>query len=171
MKSDEKHLFYLNELSDYKVKSDDPDVRGWKIQDRENRTIGKVDNLLVNKQTEKVVYLDIEVDTSIIEANHKPYSHSAKEGVHEFINKDGENHLIVPIGMVRLDEDEKLVRTDKIDHQTFAETKRVKKGGIIERNYELAVLESYNRDETEVYPENEGLYERKEYDSSNYRNS
>ena len=53
MEKDKKHLFYLNELSDYKVKSDNPDVRGWEIHDRDGRTIGKVDNLLVNKQTEK----------------------------------------------------------------------------------------------------------------------
>lgn len=169
MKNNEKHLYYLNELSDYKVKSNDPDVRGWKIQDKDSRTIGKVDNLLVNKQTEKVVYLDIEVDKSIIEANHKPYSHSAKEGVHEFINKEGENHLIVPIGMVNLDHDNKLIHTNDIDHKTFAETKRMKKGGTIDREYEIVVLDSYNRDERNTYAEDENLYERKEYDSSNYR--
>ncbi len=57
-----KHLFYLNELSDYKVASDDPDVRGWKVKDSDNRVIGKVDNLLVNKNTERVVYLDVVLD-------------------------------------------------------------------------------------------------------------
>ena len=140
-----KHLYYLNELSDYKVESHDPDVRGWKVKDAENRVIGKVDNLLVNKERKKVVYLDVEVDTSIIEANHDPYGKSASEGVHEFINKEGENHLIVPVGLVDIDKDDKAVRCDKIDHRTFAETKRMEKGYDVDREYEVAVLESYNR--------------------------
>lgn len=171
MEKNKKHLYYLDELSDYKVKSDDPDVRGWKIRDKEGKTIGKVDNLLVNKETEKVVYLDVEVDHSLIEADHKPYSSSAKDGVHEFLNKEGENHLIVPIGLVSLNRDKEIVHTDKIDYRTFAETKRMKKGGTIDRKYEIMVLDSYNRDEKASYAEDESLYERPEYDSGNYRNS
>lgn len=142
----DKHLFYLNELSDYKVSSDDPDVRGWKVKDVDSRVIGKVDNLLVNKQTERVVYLDVEVDKSIIEADHDPYRASASEGVHEFINKDGENHIIIPVGLVNLDHDDKFVYTDKVNHRTFAETKRMEKGSNVNREYEVVVLESYDRD-------------------------
>ena len=142
----DKHLFYLNELSDYKVASDDPDVRGWDVRDSEDRVVGKVDNLLVNKDTEKVVYLDVEVDKSIIDKNHKPYGKPAKGDVHEFINKDGENHLIIPIGHAKLNEDKKFVYTDRINHRTFAETKRKEKGAPVDRDYEVVVLESYNRD-------------------------
>lgn len=142
----DKHLFYLNELSDYKVSSDDPDVRGWEVKDVDNRVVGKVDNLLVNKQTERVVYLDVEVDESIIEADHDPYGSSAKEGVHEFINKDGQNHLIIPVGLVNLNHDDEYVYTDKVNHKTFAETKRMEKGSNVNREYEVVVLESYDRD-------------------------
>ncbi len=141
----DKHLFYLNELSDYKVASNDPDVRGWKVKDVDNRVIGKVDNFLVNKNTERVVYLDVEVDRSILEANHEPYQSSASEGVHEFVNKKGEEHLIIPIGLVKLNEDDKFIYTDKVNHRTFAETKRKKKGANIDREYEEVVLASYNR--------------------------
>lgn len=145
MADDKKNLYYLEELSDYKVESDDPDVRGWKVKDAEGRDIGKVDNLLVNKEKEKVVYLDVEVDQSILAADHKPYANSAKGEVHEFINKDGEDHLIIPTGLAGINADEKFVYTDRINHRTFAETKRIEKGAAIDRDYELLVLESYNR--------------------------
>jgi sporulation protein YlmC with PRC-barrel domain len=167
----DKSLYYLDELSDYKVKSDDPDVRGWELVDKDRRRVGKVDNLLVNKKTEKVVYLDVEVDSSIIEANHKPYSGSASKGVHEYLNKDGENHVIIPIGLVRLDGDNKTVMTNEITHQTFAETKRKERGELVERDYEIVVLESYNRDDNANYPEDDTLYDRKEYDTTNFRTS
>lgn len=145
-KEHRKHLYYLNELSDFKVDSDDPDVRGWPVKDVDNRVVGKVDNLLVSKEKKRVVYLDVEVDKSIIEANHDPYGSSASADVHEFINKDGENHLILPIGLARLNLDDKFVYTDKIDHKTFAETKRMEKGYDVDRDYEVVVLDSYNRD-------------------------
>lgn len=165
MKDKERNLYYLNELSDYKVASDDPDVRGWKVKDLNKRTVGKVDNLLVNPSTERVVYLDVEVDPSVIEVNHKPYSHSAQSGGHEFLNEDGENHLIIPIGLATLDEENKTVKTNSVDYQTFAESKRFKKGDIIERDYELMVLRNYNRDQIN-YPDDDSLYERKEFSSN-----
>ena len=146
-KENRKHLYYLHELSDYKVDSDDPDVRGWPVKDVDNKVVGKVDNLLVSKSKKRVVYLDVEVDKSIIDANHDPYGKPASGDVHEFINKEGENHLILPVGLARLNVDDKFVYTDKIDHRTFAETKRYEKGYDIDREYEVVVLESYNRDQ------------------------
>lgn len=159
----DKHLFYLNELSDYKVSSDDPDVRGWKVKDVDNRVIGKVDNLLVNKNTERVVYLDVEVDKSIIEAKHDPYRSPVNdgEGVHEFINKDGEEHLIIPIGLVKLNKNDKFVYTDKVNHKTFAQTKRMKKGSKVNREYEKAVLASYDRDTNSSSDRNKNLGDKK----------
>ena len=162
MDKHDKNLYYLHELSDYTIDDGYPDVRGWKVHDKSQRVIGTVDNLLVNKSTERVVYLDVEVDTSIIEANHQPYSRSAKDGVHDFLNKDGENHLIIPIGMVTLDEDSETVYTDKIDHRTFAETKRKAKDSPINRQYEESVLGSYNRD-VDYTDEDSEFYDRGEF--------
>jgi hypothetical protein len=62
-----KNLFNLDELSGYKVAKNYNDVRVWDVKDANNRIIGKVDHLLVNKSAERVVYLDIEVDTTLIE--------------------------------------------------------------------------------------------------------
>ncbi|MEO6330298.1 MAG: PRC-barrel domain-containing protein [Ginsengibacter sp.] len=138
-----KNLYYLHELSDYKVADDYADVRDWEVIDADNRTIGKVDGLLVNKEAERVVYLDVEVDASLIEAGHETYATPANEGVHEFLNADGDNHLIIPIGMVTLDEDNKKVHTNQIDYTTFAKTKRFRKGVDLERSYELLILPHY----------------------------
>jgi hypothetical protein len=139
-----KHLYYLHELSNYKVADGYPDIRGWDVKDFDNRVIGKVDNLLVNKDSQRVVYLDIEVDKSIIDAKHDPYGRPSHSDLKEFVNKDGENHVILPIGMVDLNSDSKYVYTDIINHQTFAETKRIRKGDTIGRNYERMVMSSYD---------------------------
>jgi hypothetical protein len=75
-----KNLFNLDELSGYKVAENYHDVRGWDVKDANNRTIGKVDHLLVNKIAERVVYLDVEVDESLIEDEHNTYQNRASEG-------------------------------------------------------------------------------------------
>ena len=145
MAEQNKHLYYINELSDYKISDGYPDVRGWDVKDTDHRVIGKVDDLLVNRDAERVVYLDVEVDKSIIDAKYDPYGRPNQMEVREFVNKDGENHIIIPIGLVDLNEDSNYVYTDVIDHRTFAETKRYQKGVDINRSYENQVLGSYAR--------------------------
>ena len=142
-----KHLYYIDELSDYKISDGYPDIRGWDVKDIGNRVIGKVDNLMVNKIAERVVYIDVEVDKSIIDAKYDPYGPPTNTELREFVNKDGETHIIIPIGLVDLNTDSKYVYTDIIDHLTFAETKRFRKGDTISRNYENQVLGSYRRKE------------------------
>lgn len=167
----EKHLYNLDELSDYKVASDDPDVRGWDVRDADNRVVGKVDNLLVNKDSKRVVYLDVQVDKTIIDAKHDPYGRPNNMDVREFINKDGENHVIVPIGMVNVDRDNKNVLANGIDHRTFAETKRYRPGDQLNREYETIVLKSYNRKTPPDYVyEDDSFYERDEFDRNRYTN-
>lgn len=167
----EKNLYYLHELSDYKVASDYPDVRGWDIKDASGKIIGKVDSLLVNKKTERVVYLDVEVDASIIEDGHVQLQSSASDGVHEFINKDGEDHLIVPIGMVEIFEEDKQLQSTEIDYNMFAATKRFSKGSAPDKDYEFKVNRQYLpfNTMTDSFSSGDDFYDRKEFKST-YRN-
>ncbi|GAA4321960.1 hypothetical protein GCM10023115_49790 [Pontixanthobacter gangjinensis] len=145
MSTKEKHLYYLSELKDYKVNSKDSDIRGWQVKDLDKRVIGKVDDLLVNMDLGKVVYIDVEVDQAVIDTKHDPYSASADSQIKEFINKDGENHIIIPIGLIDINLEDKYVYTESIDYQTFAETKRYRSGSGPSREYEHHVLDSYDR--------------------------
>lgn len=165
MSEKNKSLYYLDELTNYKVASNNSDVRGWKVKDADNRIIGKVDGLLANKNNEWVVYLDVEVDKSIIEKGHEVYGKSSSEGAHEFLNEEGENHLIIPIGSVRLDKNNKIVVANKINHDTFTKTKRFPKNQKIDRNYEIRIFQNYFP--ASVFCEddlnNDKFYERQEF--------
>ena len=163
-----KKLYYLHELSDYKVADGYCDVRGWEVKDADNHTIGKVDNLLVNKETERVVYLDVEVDKSIIEEGHKANLVSASKEVYEFPDKNGEDHIIVPVGMVDLDKKSKKVQTNKITYETFAQTARFNKGADIDRIYELIILNTYVPDNNlkDSNTTDDSFYNRKEFHNS-----
>lgn len=167
----ERNLYSLDDLSGYKVADGYPDVRGWKVKDTQGNTVGKVDNLLVNKSSERVVYLDVEVDESLLSKDHEALSTPANKGVHEFINKDGENHLIIPIGLVDLDEDNKQVYSNQIQPDTFRKTKRFRKGSTVDPDYELIVFQGYRPDSgidsnTSI---NDEFYNRQEFQSRNRR--
>ncbi|TDD96886.1 PRC-barrel domain-containing protein [Flavobacterium cellulosilyticum] len=165
-----KNLFNLDELSGYKVAENYSDVRGWDVKDANNRIIGKVDHLLVNKTDERVVYLDVEVDETLIEEEHNTYQSKVNEGLHEFVNKEGENHLIIPIGMAVIDEKNKSVNTNQIDSSTFAKAKRFTKGDAIDFAYELYLVRHYGRDNT-IHNSNsvDGFYDREEFNNTFHR--
>jgi len=147
---DKKHrnLCRLDEASDYKVDSDYSDIRGWKVIDADNNTIGEVDDLLFNKSTERVVYVDVEVDKKLIDDGHEAYSTPVSDGAHEFLNKDGDNHLIIPIGAITIDKDHKHVLSNELRYDTFKRANRFGKGQDIDRDYEVKVLGVYFPDDS-----------------------
>jgi len=168
MENKVKNLYRLDELSDYKVASDYSDVRGWKIVDADNRTIGKVDNLWVNKDMQRVVYLDVNVDKSLIE-DSKNEVHDAieNESVNEFVYKDGNSHIIIPIGSVSINKDTKIVMANSIGYDTFRKTSRYNQQQNFDRNYERKVFDSYypddkSRDRAES--DDDAFYNRREFD-------
>lgn len=146
MENENKNLYYLHDLSDYKVASGYPDVRGWKVKDAGGKTVGKVEGLLVNKAAERVVYLDVEIDEGIISEEQKIYASAATQGVHGFLNEEGENHLIIPIGMAELNEEGEEVHCSKLTGETFSSAKRYTKGQGVDRNYEVVLYEFYSGD-------------------------
>jgi sporulation protein YlmC with PRC-barrel domain len=170
MSDKNQNLFPLDELTDYKVAVDYSDIRGWDVVDAQNRVVGKVQHLLVNKTEERVVYIDVEVDKSLIEAGYDTYQAKVSQGVHGFINQDGDDHLIIPIGMVSLDTENEKVLTDQINYDTFTQARRFKKDSIVDREYELMLLRHYNGDNPIDFSIlDDRFYSRKEFEDYLHR--
>ena len=171
--TNKKNLYYLDELSGYKVADEDCDVRGWEVVDKEGLTVGTIEGLLVSKTAEKVVYLDVEIAQELLDKSHQTYAVSAQEGAHEFMNKDGENHLILPIGLVELDEDGKRVIANKTSYDTFSKTKRFGKGTDINRDHEISALQNYRSAPNTDYPspKDEHFYDGREFENRLRRKS
>lgn len=150
MTKENKTLFYLDELPDYKVADDYCDVRGWPVKDATNRTIGIVDDLLVNKETKRAVYLDVEVDGALLTESRMNGMAVTNNGVYEFPDKDGDDHLIIPIELAMLDEGKKEVHASRINYGTFMKARRVKKGTVIDPVYESEILRLYVEQSTFV---------------------
>ncbi|SNR40363.1 PRC-barrel domain-containing protein [Flavobacterium sp. ov086] len=167
MENKDKNLYKLNELSNYKIASDYSDVRGWKIVDAENHTIGKIDNLWVNKDMKRVVYLDVKLDKGLLDDNHNEVRDViANDNGKEFIYKEGDSHIIIPIGSVNINKDTKTVMANSIGYDTFRNTSRYNTQNNFDRDYEKRVMKSYYPENDPNYDSNDdAFYNRREFDN------
>jgi len=167
MENKDKNLYKLDELSDYKVASNYSDVRGWKIVDAENHTIGKIDNLWVNKDMQRVVYLDVKLDKGLIEDNHNDVRNAIQnDNGKEFIYKEGDSHIIIPIGSVNINKDTKIVMANSIGYDTFRKTSRYNTQHNFDREYERRVMKSYYPENDPNYDSNDdAFYNRREFEN------
>jgi len=167
MENKDKNLYKLDELSNYKIASDYSDVRGWKIVDAENHTIGKIDNLWVNKDMKRVVYLDVKLDKGLLDDNHNEVRDViANDNGKEFIYKEGDSHIIIPIGSVNINKDTKIVMANSIGYDTFRNTSRYNTQNNFDRDYERRVMKSYYPENDPNYDSNDdAFYNRREFDN------
>jgi len=116
----------LDELSDFKVASDDPDVRGWDVISADGKRVGAVENLLVDTGALKVRYLDVDVDGDLL-------------------TTDRDRHVLVPIGYARLDRDDNRIVVDKLQSTDVAQLPAYGSEPLT-RDYENNVMRSWKRD-------------------------
>ena len=114
------HIAPLKALKDYKVASDDPDVRGWNVFGRDGRGIGEVDDLLVDTVAMRARYLDVELDRDLLAAVPAVPGTPAVEPVLDRDGRAAGRHILIPIGMARLDEDHDRIYLDGFDAQDVA---------------------------------------------------
>ncbi|HEX9944891.1 MAG TPA: PRC-barrel domain-containing protein [Thermoanaerobaculia bacterium] len=123
----------LKELKDYKVASDDPDVRGWNVIGRDGRTIGEVNDLLVDTAAMRVRYLDVELDPDLLaSAPAVPgtagvvgaYAAPGMAGAGPVLDRGdaraARHHVLVPIGVAKLDEDHDRIYLEGMDSHDAA---------------------------------------------------
>lgn len=104
-----KDLFYLTELDSYKVDGRDFDVRGWLVKDAAGQVIGPVEDLMIDKISKRVIYLDIAANHEYLNNSRQFMSPSPVDKLHKFHNVKGDEHLFIPVDLVRLDPDKQLV--------------------------------------------------------------
>ncbi len=94
---DTSNLAPLSRLDDLKVASGQPDVRGWDVIASDGKKIGKVDDLLVDVNAQRVVYLGVDVDRGLFASL--------------FSGQDSPGHVLIPIEEVDLGSNRVMVNT------------------------------------------------------------
>lgn len=145
-RENKRHLFRMEELDDYKVASNEPDVRGWDIVDYQKEKIGVVRELIVDIENEKVRYLDV-VATADLSLS------------------GGDRHFIIPIGVAHVDENENRVIVREIDKTTLASIPNYT-GAAVTRDYEFDVVERLRGDRANIFEDR--FYDNEFYNEENF---
>ncbi len=117
----------LRSLHDHELAEGVPDVRGWKVVDRNGDRIGRVDDLIVDPTAQVVRYIDVDLRDSASPDDDKDY------------------HLLIPVGTARLDDHDDCVHADSLTKDQLGTYPRATRGGI-NRSYENDVRTFYDND-------------------------
>lgn len=78
------------ENTDFDVAKDDPDIRNWTVATRDGRSLGRVDDLIVDTSARKVRYLEVQVKDDVKGSAHE----SAYLPIAD-VDLDTRNHRVV----------------------------------------------------------------------------
>lgn len=115
-------LAHLEDLDDVRIADGAPDVRGWVLESTDGRTLGRVEDLLVDTEAMRVRYMEVRLDGRLASA-------------------DADRHVLVPIGTARLAEDRDGVLLDG-DATRLAGVPAYARG-MLDHEYEASVLGSF----------------------------
>lgn len=135
---------------DYKVAEGDEDVRGWDIMDSTGNKIGEVDELIVDTDAMKVRYLEVDVDSSIVDTN--------------------DHHVLVPIGSATIDRSSKNVMVSNLNSSSLANYPAYR-GETITRDYEHQLIMALSPGYSSGNVANDRFYEGEHFDTGRFYGS
>ncbi|HXI13661.1 MAG TPA: PRC-barrel domain-containing protein [Thermoanaerobaculia bacterium] len=94
-------LVSLHEFKGFRVSKSDADIRGWDVVTADRKKIGKVHELIVDTVEMKVRYLDVDVDSKILDTKTN-------------------SHILIPIAGAQLDDDDNRVYLSEISMSELA---------------------------------------------------
>ena len=112
----------LSAMDDFRVADGAPDPRGWTVTASDGAEVGRVRDLIVDRDAFRVRYLDVELD-------------AAAPGT-------GERHVLLPIGRARLHEEDDRVIVERLPGSGFSALPRYG-GADFDRQYESAVRRGF----------------------------
>ena len=119
----EERIVPLGEMEGYGVAEGDPDIRGWDVIASDERAVGRVRELLVDRTEEAVRYMEVSSTSAAF--------------------PDGESRrLLIPIGCARVDEKRKWVWVDALRAEELLALPAYE-GGPLAREQERVILHSF----------------------------
>lgn len=88
-------LARLDELDDFEIADGEPDIRGWTVKTADGQEVGEVANLIADPAAREVRYIEVKVK-------------------HELLGTKADEHVLMPIGIVRLNDDDDVVTVNRL---------------------------------------------------------
>jgi photosynthetic reaction center H subunit len=148
--SADAQLAELRQLHDYIIAEDDPDIRGWEVRTAAglgDRTVGSVEDLIVDRDTLRVRYVLVCLDKDAVATTR-------------------DRRILVPVGIARLDDHENQLRLDGYTAGQLVGVPEFRPGKLT-RRYEAIVRRRFSPAEPTAGPQarrEADFYEHREFD-------
>jgi len=96
MENHHEHLRKLSQTKEFRVAKNEPDVRGWYTIGADRQRLGRITDLILDPDMQRVRYLDVLLEPAL------------------YLGKE-DRHILVPIGKARIDRDEDIVVIDSLE--------------------------------------------------------
>lgn len=148
-------LAHLSDLDDMRIVEGESDIRGWSVRGTDGETVGKVEDLLVDTASMKVRYIEVRLEKAIAkeigrtaDLTSAPISEMAADarGLPQDDRRSDDQagrYVLIPIGVVRLDDDADDVLLDAQASQMVGIPAYDRKA--LTREHETDVLSRFNR--------------------------
>lgn len=129
---DYRQLDKLKDLEDWKIHDNHTDIRGWEVYSNDNMKVGKIENLIVDIKAKEVRYIEIQLEDDLAGLDHL---NSTIETRYE---KD-DRFIIVPIGLINIDDNKDIIKVDKLNTSALYQTPRFDREAGINPDYEIVL--------------------------------
>lgn len=102
-------LEHLTDLKGYMIADPAPDIRGWEVELPDRRTVGTLNDLIVDTNDLSVRYLEVKVD-------------------HRVLGTEDDEWVLVPVQRGRIDDREQHVTIDRLPATGLAAAPRFSRG-------------------------------------------
>lgn len=154
-----QRLFYLHDLTDFKVHHNDPDVRNWPVKLSDGTKVGKVENLVVDKAARKVRYVEVTADSDFFKSYDRDDYYLDRDSDRVY-GADHDSHFLVPIGMMRLDRSDNDCFVEGVAGEGIGSVPRYRRGTQLRPSYEVSTVRHY---------QGQGVDVGQGYDEDRYR--
>lgn len=141
-------LVTLKELKKFKVAEGDVDVRGWRVTSSDGIRIGKIAELVVDRNAMKVRYLDVKLNSDIFD-------------------REVDRHVLIPVGIARVSRDSERVLLQDVTASELL-TLPPYAPGPITRDYERTLRDNLTSATGRAESTEEGFYDHNHFDSDRF---
>ena len=160
----------LDELDNWKVHSEDCDIRGWHLYAGTGEKIGTVESLIADTEAKEVRYIEVQLDSTINKYRDLKYRQGISPSYQTHFGKDDDQYVLLPIGLINIDEDDKKTyASSNLTTGIYASSPRYRgyKNARIQPGYELAVAKYYSNLDDNY----RDYYNEKDFDFDSFNNS
>ncbi len=101
----------LKNMKDWHLPHQEKDIRNWDVITTHGDVIGTVEHLIADTEAKQVRYAEVKLNDQVDQYRDNSYRDQLDQTIRSHFGKEDDRHVLIPIGMLNIDEAKKSVTT------------------------------------------------------------